>query len=464
MNSAIAKVLNKVLGDFVEGLSPEQLNLSVFSGEIQLTNLRLKKEALQNLGLPFKISAGHLGKLFMKIPWTSLATSPLQVEVENVYGLISPQSPTDWSEDREREASFANRSMALENFEALNSSLDPNSSEPGYFEKLISKIIDNVFISVKNIYLRYEDEVTSTEHFAAGVFLKEMKAQTCNSNWQPEFVPESKVCFKLVAVNGLGAYLDYGNVMLKINEDGETLEQAFDNFARLELTTNLDHRFVLSPMNTRIELILSKDTKNFKIPEGFLNIEQNEVNFAVHPGQLTHVLKLVDFIDLYQTFKKGVERNDFNRTFSQYESQNYREIYKAWKQLSISNGKSKDIKKLKQKLDDLEQGIEVEIITQQRNRVLKEIEIKQKEESKRKEIGDLKTASSSGTVSKLKGWFGGGKSQDEKMKEQQEKDLKIKSAELELDEILKQKEQNSSLTDNLLGKVRATASPLDWIQ
>ena len=68
MNGAVANVLNKVLGDWIENLDSKNLNLSVLSGEILLQDLRVKSDAFDNLGLPFRLVHGFLGKLSAKIP------------------------------------------------------------------------------------------------------------------------------------------------------------------------------------------------------------------------------------------------------------------------------------------------------------------------------------------------------------------------------------------------------------
>ncbi len=58
--SIIASILSSYLGDYIEGLERENLALSVFSGNVVLENLQLKKEALADLQLPITIKEGLL--------------------------------------------------------------------------------------------------------------------------------------------------------------------------------------------------------------------------------------------------------------------------------------------------------------------------------------------------------------------------------------------------------------------
>ena len=50
----LASVLNGVLGEYVHGISTRDLNVAVFKGDIVLKGMRLKVEALNALGLPFR--------------------------------------------------------------------------------------------------------------------------------------------------------------------------------------------------------------------------------------------------------------------------------------------------------------------------------------------------------------------------------------------------------------------------
>lgn len=63
----MAFYLNKYLGNYVYGLDPQSLKISVFKGDVQLNNLHLKPEALNALNLPITVKAGLLGSLTLKV-------------------------------------------------------------------------------------------------------------------------------------------------------------------------------------------------------------------------------------------------------------------------------------------------------------------------------------------------------------------------------------------------------------
>lgn len=46
LEGAVARLLNQLLGKYVVDLDTENLNVGIFSGHVQLTDLKLKTEAL----------------------------------------------------------------------------------------------------------------------------------------------------------------------------------------------------------------------------------------------------------------------------------------------------------------------------------------------------------------------------------------------------------------------------------
>jgi hypothetical protein len=47
----VATILNRYLGKYIQDLDTENLNVGIFSGDVQLTELRLKPEALVSTSL-----------------------------------------------------------------------------------------------------------------------------------------------------------------------------------------------------------------------------------------------------------------------------------------------------------------------------------------------------------------------------------------------------------------------------
>lgn len=53
LEGAVARLLNQLLGKYIVDLDTENLNVGIFSGHVQLTDLKLKTEALVRLSFVF---------------------------------------------------------------------------------------------------------------------------------------------------------------------------------------------------------------------------------------------------------------------------------------------------------------------------------------------------------------------------------------------------------------------------
>lgn len=77
--------------------------------------------------------------------------------------------------------------------------LDKPKADFTFVEKLITQIIKNVQLNIKNIHIRYEDKVTSPKPFALGVTLAELDVVSTDETWKPAITKEDitkiyKVC------------------------------------------------------------------------------------------------------------------------------------------------------------------------------------------------------------------------------------------------------------------------------
>ena len=89
LEKAVAEVLQKVLGTFVKGIDKDSLKLSVWSGDVRLTGLELRTEALEALPIPVRVLGASLGEVRVIVPWRNLlGKDPLiitRIAVGNIY-------------------------------------------------------------------------------------------------------------------------------------------------------------------------------------------------------------------------------------------------------------------------------------------------------------------------------------------------------------------------------------------
>lgn len=208
----LLNVLVDVLGKYVEGLSAENLKVGVWSGKIELYNLKLKASGLQGVNLPVAVTHGSLKKLKLKIPWTALDSKPVRIEIDGIYLQLGPfDIATVSAEELKRCILDMKHHVLLQTEQVLllaaersrtNQALQAKRS---YTQKLVTKIVDNIELSISNFHVRYEDSLTiPNTTFAAGVTLESITVCTTDGDWKENFVTRSNKCLRDILVHKLG--------------------------------------------------------------------------------------------------------------------------------------------------------------------------------------------------------------------------------------------------------------------
>jgi len=96
-----------------------EAELKVYSGDVKLRNLELKKEALDQMKLPLNVLEGHLGQLTLQIPWSNLKGKPVKVIIEDVFLLAAPRSDQEYNEKEEEQRRQRLKMEKLQNAELL---------------------------------------------------------------------------------------------------------------------------------------------------------------------------------------------------------------------------------------------------------------------------------------------------------------------------------------------------------
>ena len=80
----VERILNPILSEYVEDFNSENMKIGLWSGEVVIKNVKLRKENIQKLNLPLKIKYSRLGCLKMSIPWKSLGSSKIDIVIDGL--------------------------------------------------------------------------------------------------------------------------------------------------------------------------------------------------------------------------------------------------------------------------------------------------------------------------------------------------------------------------------------------
>ncbi|CAF1624151.1 unnamed protein product, partial [Adineta ricciae] len=149
MASLIKNQIIKRLSKFVKNLSTNQIHLSALKGEGELSSIDLDEQALEDvIELPtwLKIQKATCGRVFIKIPWTSLKTSPIQLTLDDVTIEIE----------------------TCEQLRDLQKTTDPTNTNDPLLGKygFTNRVIDGISLTISNLTFAIK-----AQGFKASIFL-----------------------------------------------------------------------------------------------------------------------------------------------------------------------------------------------------------------------------------------------------------------------------------------------------
>ncbi|KAK7933821.1 hypothetical protein WMY93_004717 [Mugilogobius chulae] len=303
--SVVVDVLNRFLGDYVVNLDSSQLKLGIWGGDAILKNLEIKENALSQLDLPFKVKAGHIGRLELKIPWKNLYTQSVEASLDGVYLLIVPTASIKYDAEKEEKQFLEARQRELQRIEQtkLKAAEQENpglEKQDTFVEKLVTQVIKNLQVKISNIHIRYEDDVTNPNcPLSFGVSLENLSLQTADQNWRPTVLDEkAKLFFKLVKLDNLFAYWNVNSLLFSNHDSNEAL-QCLKKSIKSNTTSPVTHDFVFRPISADAKLKMNpRSDVDFSSPKVDLMVNLREVAIELNRPQYISVLELLGSVDM----------------------------------------------------------------------------------------------------------------------------------------------------------------------
>lgn len=163
----------------------EKVHVGVWSGLVVLENLVLKNTLLDMVDVPLTLSHGSVGRLEVRIPWGNLGVDPVTIIVDKIFLLLEPKyewnpGAADKREQAIKQAKlvavelFANKRLANNDISQRYSSFAKN----WLLNSFINKVIDNIQLTVREVHIRYEDQLSCPTSFCVGITLASLHVQS----------------------------------------------------------------------------------------------------------------------------------------------------------------------------------------------------------------------------------------------------------------------------------------------
>eukprot|EP01126_Amoeba_proteus_P027890 TRINITY_DN27610_c0_g1_i1.p1 TRINITY_DN27610_c0_g1~~TRINITY_DN27610_c0_g1_i1.p1 ORF type:complete len:307 (+),score=44.16 TRINITY_DN27610_c0_g1_i1:22-921(+) len=255
MDQLASFLLNHILGDYVEGLDAKKLHFG--SQEIELNDLSFKKTALSKLRLPIELKKGVIGSIQLCLPGLAITTKPAKIYIKRVFILAGPSS-SDCSGLTETKKNL----LDLYDLVSLRQ-VDSTPTDVSWMDQTFSRILENLHISISDIHIRYEDNISSSIPFSAGITLDSVQLHSCGADWEvlTDFSSNKDNMYKIVSLNSLALYLNTSKILASpltwcdLTEFATQMSEMIPTRANL---SNFKHNFVLEPVSGTVKVTTEK--------------------------------------------------------------------------------------------------------------------------------------------------------------------------------------------------------------
>uniref|UniRef100_A0A452SGF9 Vacuolar protein sorting 13 homolog C n=1 Tax=Ursus americanus TaxID=9643 RepID=A0A452SGF9_URSAM len=342
LESVVADLLNRFLGDYVENLNKSQLKLGIWGGKREGAAGGLP--ALSELDVPFKVKAGQIDKLTLKIPWKNLYGEAVIATLEGLYLLVVPGASIKYDAEKEEKSlqdikqkelsrieealqkaaekgahsgefiygleSFVykdikpgrKRKKHKKHFKKPFKGLDRSKDKPKeakkdtFLEKLATQVIKNVQVKITDIHIKYEDDVSNFNSFS--LKFSTFTIFTANEHWTPCILNEAeKIIYKLIRLDSLSAYW---NVNCNMSYQGSK-EQILDQLKSGILTSSnipANHQYIFQPISASAKLYMNPYAETeLKTPKLDWNIEVQNIAIELTKPQYLNMIDLLESVD-----------------------------------------------------------------------------------------------------------------------------------------------------------------------
>ena len=297
--------LVNILGEFVQGLTEENLKVGVWGGKIKLTNLQINKAGLEKLNLPLTVKEGYLDTLEVKIPWTNLDKQAVQIKITGVHLLVSPVDFSLLTVDKAAARCRIKRKDHLEKaeqvieFSAANhldiepSNTDDMTKNSSYKRKLMRKMVKNLEVSFHDVHLRYEDCTTLlNESFNFGMTVDSIVFKSSNEYGDEAASNETKdhdgllsqMSYKVVTITNLGIYW---NVETSTADTESTLSSKSYN--------RKEWAYIINPTNELHAKVALNYAKN-AVPQTSVAIDHVNISLQLDKYQLHQAMIVQKYV------------------------------------------------------------------------------------------------------------------------------------------------------------------------
>ncbi|XP_034000770.1 vacuolar protein sorting-associated protein 13C-like, partial [Trematomus bernacchii] len=304
LESLVSDLLNRFIGDYVENLNKSQLKIGIWGGNVVLENLRVKENALSEFDVPFRVKAGQIGRLTLKIPWKNLYSDAVVATLDGLYLLVVPGATMNYDEVKEDLYQQEAKQKELQRIEeamqlAASREKPPDQKKDSFAEKLATQVIKNLQVKITSIHLRFEDDLSDPERpLSVGVTLSELSLQTTDENWKSCILNEAaKISYKLGRLECLCAYWNVNSPIFYKGSWEDIVDQLKAGISSKDLEIP-HYQYIFKPIFASAKMCINPTAElELKSPKLDLNLEVQNIDIQITRPQYLSVVQTLESVD-----------------------------------------------------------------------------------------------------------------------------------------------------------------------
>jgi Vacuolar sorting-associated protein 13, N-terminal/Vacuolar-sorting-associated 13 protein C-terminal/N-terminal region of Chorein or VPS13/SHR-binding domain of vacuolar-sorting associated protein 13/UBA/TS-N domain len=319
LESLLADVLTRVLGQYVSGIDRDSISFGVWGGCLELRDLTLRAESVALIGekfgldIPVTAVAGYIGLLRITVPWKTLASTPVTVHIERMTVVARPvtgdQSGASELANRERRLARARLDTddaVREAAWAVRTGAPTANKDPpsGWAARLVSRIVDNIQIEIEDVVVRYEDALSDRRRpYCVALLCERVRAVSADRNWRQAFIDDPLAPLTRKIIDVAGFRVNWGPLHGDTAAGTGQLElDQFDTHHELRKFVDGGHgsdgdkhsQAIITPFNGMMRASMVKDAKDRALVQGAaveLDIDFPDVEIVLNDVQYASLLQ-----------------------------------------------------------------------------------------------------------------------------------------------------------------------------
>ena len=375
-------LIEKYLSNFVE-IDTSQTKASIFSGTINLKNLKIKREIFKSINIPYlEVVNGYIGNLLIKLELPYFYKHPIIIEVDKVFIHIRQINIDKKMKDEEIKVMEEYKYRVLKDEEELRQNWENVGKEES---NIFQQIMNDLQIEIKQVIIHVDDTISyKAVPYTLGIILNKLVIKTTKKDFVveeniTENILQQKVKHKVFNVDNFSIYLDcFENLddfnsqkLAKITQNqNKQLEQyceyCLDEF-KFSIKNKNFHQYILYKMELNVNMETNENYIKMNKPHRNISITLPRLYIRFSLKQIKTLFKVRAYINLYNLYLDGIAENYYKTDNKKKVRKKYIKLYKSYYEEKYFKKRNENIQ-FPEKLSKLEKHLSLEMIRKLRNK------------------------------------------------------------------------------------------------